>query len=170
MQKEIWKHWNTNPKYKISSHGRILSNTRGLNKILKPFMAKGYARIQLALQPGSGISKKFFVHILVLETFKGARPLGYQAAHNDGNPGNNNISNLRWATPEDNWNDKRKHGTTNLEKISGQNNGLSKLTNKQVKFIRNNLLHLSNSVIAKQFKVSRTAIYYIRANRTYVRI
>jgi len=36
------------------------------------------------------------VHILVLETFVGNRPEGYQGCHNDGNPANNHIDNLRW--------------------------------------------------------------------------
>jgi hypothetical protein len=51
------------------------------------------------------------VHHLVLEAFVGPRPFGKECCHNDGNPGNNHVSNLRWDTRSSNVNDAIKHGT-----------------------------------------------------------
>jgi hypothetical protein len=47
----------------------------------------------------------------VLFAFAGDPPEGKtQCAHYDGNPGNNHISNLRWASAADNTGDKIRHG------------------------------------------------------------
>jgi len=54
-----------------------------------------------------------FVHGLVLEAFSGQRPsVLHQAAHNDGNPANNSVGNLRWATPKSNQSDRVVHHTS----------------------------------------------------------
>lgn len=51
------------------------------------------------------------VHRLVIRAFKGVPGEGMQTCHNDGNPANNHISNLRYDTTVNNHADKRKHGT-----------------------------------------------------------
>lgn len=54
------------------------------------------------------------VHVIVLEAFVGPKPLGptkFECCHNDGNPSNNTLCNLRWDTPSRNTADKVKHGT-----------------------------------------------------------
>jgi len=53
------------------------------------------------------------VHVLVLEAFRGPRPSPrHHGAHApDRSKWNNTIANLRWATPEENERDKKKHGT-----------------------------------------------------------
>lgn len=52
-------------------------------------------------------------HRLVAIAFLGwpADPALTDVAHNDGNPANNHVSNLRWATHRDNQLDMREHGT-----------------------------------------------------------
>jgi len=52
-----------------------------------------------------------YVHHLILEAFVGPCPNGMEACHNDGNPSNNALSNLRWDTPKSNNADKLAHGT-----------------------------------------------------------
>lgn len=48
----------------------------------------------------------------MLEAFVGPPPSPiHQAAHNDGNPHNDILSNLRWATPKENCADRVLHGT-----------------------------------------------------------
>lgn len=49
------------------------------------------------------------VHVLVLQAFVGPRPPGQQGCHNDGNPKNNLLTNLRWDTPSGNYSDRKKH-------------------------------------------------------------
>lgn len=50
-------------------------------------------------------------HTAVAEAFLGPRPEGMYVCHNDGNPLNNAISNLRYDTPSSNILDTVKHGT-----------------------------------------------------------
>lgn len=52
-----------------------------------------------------------YVHRMVLEAFVGPCPAGMECCHNDGNPRNNALGNLRWDTKKANANDKRGHGT-----------------------------------------------------------
>jgi hypothetical protein len=53
-------------------------------------------------------------------------------AHNDGDPGNNHVTNLRWSTHRDNQMDMRRHGTMQ----DGEKCVTAKLTAQQVADIR----------------------------------
>lgn len=55
--------------------------------------------------------KTMKVHRLVASTFLGHCPQGYEVCHNDGNPRNNRVENLRYGTPSDNARDRLLHGT-----------------------------------------------------------
>ena len=57
--------------------------------------------------------KSVRVHRLVLTTFKGPCPKGYEGCHNDGDKSNNHLSNIRWDTRANNLLDKIDHGTDN---------------------------------------------------------
>lgn len=57
---------------------------------------------------GRGSGK--FVHVLVMLAFVGPPPEGHEVAHNDGDPSNNSLSNLRYATRSGNMLDKVHHG------------------------------------------------------------
>lgn len=50
------------------------------------------------------------IHRLVLEAFVGPCPPGMEACHNDGDPANNSLGNLRWDTHLANMHDKVRHG------------------------------------------------------------
>lgn len=67
-------------------------------------------------------------HCLVLLTFCGPCPEGYECRHLDGKPGHNDISNLKWGTRQENMNDRDAHGKT----ARGTRNGKSKLTHQAV--------------------------------------
>lgn len=72
---------------------------------LKPFNKGGYGKVEL-----NGMNRH--VSRLVLETFcPWKEGQGKLCLHNDGNPGNNHISNLRWGTAKENSEDMVKHGT-----------------------------------------------------------
>lgn len=57
--------------------------------------------------------QRHYVHRLVLHVFVGGPPVGYEGCHNDGNPANNHLSNLRWDTRSENVLDMVRHGTHN---------------------------------------------------------
>lgn len=76
--------------------------------------------------------KLTLVHRLVLEAFVGPCPEGMQACHNDGNPSNNCLHNLRWDTAKSNHADKVSHGTM----PRGRTHPANKLTEAQVHEIR----------------------------------
>lgn len=59
----------------------------------------------------NGCGRNRYVHQMVLEAFVGPRPAGMDACHNDGNPSNNVVSNLRWDTTSNNILDAVVHGT-----------------------------------------------------------
>lgn len=54
------------------------------------------------------------VHRLVLTAFVGPAPAGHEGCHNDGDPSNNALSNLRWDTHRANSLDRIKHGRHHL--------------------------------------------------------
>jgi len=64
----------------------------------------------VSLSKGTDKQKLVKVHRLVLLAFVGAPPKGMEACHYDGDPQNNNLSNLRWDTAKENWVDRKRHG------------------------------------------------------------
>ena len=58
------------------------------------------------------------MHCLVLEAFIGLRPKNMECCHNDGNPQNNDLTNLRWDTKLSNAKDRIKHGRHRLTQES----------------------------------------------------
>lgn len=82
--------------------GRTLKS-RAVNRSSK------YLRVSLG-----GADKPVYrsVHVLVLEAFVGPRPTpNHDACHGDGDPLNNRLENLRWATKSENQRDRVRHGT-----------------------------------------------------------
>jgi hypothetical protein len=69
----------------------------------------GHKRLRLYRDADRG--KGYRVHHLVLCAFVGPRPDGMEACHNDGDPANNCVSNLRWDTRTNNIYDAVQHGT-----------------------------------------------------------
>lgn len=108
--------------------GERLSAPRVLKSAPDTF---GYPRVKLTFSDGK--KRSVTVHRLICWVFHGAAPSDrHQAAHGDGNPGNNSAENLRWATCKENHADKIKHGTD----LRGQRNGRCKLSPAQVREMR----------------------------------
>lgn len=112
------------------------------------------------------LSKRKFVHRLVLETFDSSCPKGMECCHNDGNKLNPNLNNLRWDTRSANRKDAFKHGTCNQ---CGTNNNNSKLTIDDVIEIRRLLYggHLTQGEIGQLFGVANNTICYINRRKTW---
>lgn len=119
---EEWKEIEGYNDYSVSTLGRVartkprfhrsgkrINDT--LPRILKNGVSKkGYSKVTLCK---NGETKQFWVARLMGLTFL-EKPENFKnmfVAHNDGNPKNNNIENIRWATPKENTADKKKHGT-----------------------------------------------------------
>lgn len=74
--------------------------------------ARGHLRIRLTRWiNGQPHSKGFFVHTLVLTTFRGPCPAGMECCHDpDPDPTNNRLTNLRWDTHSGNVRDMVRQG------------------------------------------------------------
>lgn len=80
----------------------------------------------------NGAIKKTCLHRIVYESAIGPIPIRYDVCHNDGNPLNNNVENLRADTRSGNLKDKEKHGTSQ----HGERNSQATISDEQVKQIR----------------------------------
>lgn len=151
--------------YSIDPTGRVRSEprfvtyrgsaTRGVPaRIVKPTMASGYAYVRLWKD---GLCERVAVHRLVLLVFVGApKADGMVAAHNDGNPRNNCVANLRWATAKENMADRVEHGTANR----GERHGMSKLTSADVLRIRDD--QRTNREIAPEYGIHPATVSRIK--------
>jgi len=83
--------------YQINKLGQVQNKIS--KRLLKYDTVKGYKRVRLNKR---GKQKSYLVHRLVLSTFIGDCPSGYQANHIDGNLNNNCLDNLEYITASDN--------------------------------------------------------------------
>lgn len=105
------------------------------------------------------------VPVLACETFIGPRPTPkHKAAHWDGDPLNNRLGNLRWATNKENMADCIRHGRT----LRGSKQSLVKLTEEQVRSARYRMsAGETQQSIADDLGVSQVAISCIKTGRTW---
>jgi hypothetical protein len=94
--------------YRISNYGRVWSKHQYGRFVVGMSMDGGYRVVKLRDEDRRG---HVAVHVMVLEAFVGPRPEGMEGCHNDGDPKNNRLGNLRWDTPAGNSADKKIHGT-----------------------------------------------------------
>lgn len=104
------------------------------------------------------------VHTLILTTFIGPCPPGLECCHDDGNPANNALTNLRWDTPKANAEDRKRHGR---QPVGAAVNG-AKLTEDQVRSIRMRFADGEKAPdIAHLYKVRVGTIRFILAGKTW---
>ena len=119
--------------YRARSDGSIWSHRHSRFtqwRRLKPHINKdGHACYRLYDGSGNGIWK--FGHQLVLMAFVGPCPAGMEGCHGDGNPANNQLSNLRWDTKKSNAEDCIRHG----KRPRGEEHGRAKIVESQIKDI-----------------------------------
>lgn len=153
--------------YVVSNFGRVKRICDGFgkaathgwkNRVLNGTTTRlGYVRVEF-LKPD--FRRVFYVHRLVATAFLGQCPDNMECCHNDGNPANNRITNLRWATRKENQLDRRGHG-----KVAYSPNK-RKLSDQQVHEIRNHrLVGLSCHKIASMFGVGPSTVSRICTGR-----
>lgn len=142
------------PGYFATRDGQIFSQQS--NRFLKSYdNRKGYLYVNL------GRRKREYVHRLVGETFIGEIPAGSHVCHYDGDRANNCVENLRIATPSENEQDKRRHGTYQL----GIRNPLTHLTADNIRVIRND--PRLQRIIAEEYGITQSNVSVIKARKSW---
>ena len=173
---EVWKTIPGFPDYSASDHGRIRRDTGGnstrAGRMLKPVSSgsspkDGHIRgWQVGLRR-DGRTIRRGVHRLVLETFVGQCPEGMEGCHNDGEPANNRLDNLRWDTHAGNCADTVRHGRSNR----GDRSPTAKLTEADARLIRTAFKwfgpKLSRATFARSLGVSTATISNIKLGKTW---
>lgn len=155
---EIWRMHPVHNDYEVSNWGRVrrLTPQKGtrVGKVLKATRTKfGYESVAL----GRNLKfRTFFIHVLVLETFVGPRPNGFECLHDNDVKHDNVLSNLKWGTHAENYADRVASGGGN----HGSRHGLAKLKEVDIVQIRSRYVPkvVTQKMLAAEFDVSRECI------------
>lgn len=161
-------------KYQASSLGEIRSCDRKIGElgskvnrkgvVLRPNTDRdGYLYVGLCVD---GKVKTVKAHRAVAMTFLGPDPERTQVNHKDGNPSNNRVDNLEWASASENMTHsfdalQRKHWNTGRK-----GGGMSRVPDEHIREIRRLVAEgVSQIVIAKQFNVCRAYVGKVAARK-----
>lgn len=107
--------------YEVSDQGRVRSLYREVYSSRHGGMKRVFPRFLKLTDKGDGYRHVTFyangkrslknVHRLVAEVFLGPCPDEMEVCHNNGDPSDNRVANLRWGTHRENILDKEVHGT-----------------------------------------------------------
>ncbi len=172
---EEWRPIPDWPYYEVSSLGRVRSldktvpNPGGGHRLRRGQLLKflwhkhGYAKVTLYGHD----TKQITVNVLVCLAFHGPKPTPkHEAAHwPDRDPANNRADNLRWATHQENEDDKIPHGT----RPKGKTHVLCQLNEEQVKEIRRLAAEgsMTGAQIGARFGVSQPTVSAINTRRLW---
>lgn len=128
-------------RYEVSDLGRVYSHVT--QRFLKLTPLKRCGHIQVALG-----GKWYRVHRMVLEAFVGPCPPKCESRHRNGTPGDNRLSNLRWAPKRKNMQDRKWHDLPSNYK----------LTPEKVRQIKAEMLHDKQGAVAQRHGLHRNTI------------
>ncbi len=157
-------------RFEISTHGRLKNSIT--QYIYKPnVLSSGYCSVRTTLG-----KRNYKVHILIHKavayTFLDNSDNLPEVNHKDGNKENNNVDNLEWCTSHENQQHKYDIGLFDKSLISCENNHMSKLTIKDVEYIRKNYIKGSRQfgarAMAKKFSVSHPTIMSVIKYETWI--
>lgn len=133
---EVWKTIPNFSKYEASTLGNLKTfnwKGSGQTRIIKPALSKdGY--LKTMLKSDSGKYHSWVVHKWVALTFLGERMEGYEVNHINGIKSDNRIENLEYCTRQGNM--IHAYRVCNKPRMKGEINGMAKLSNNQVREIR----------------------------------
>lgn len=181
---EQWRIIAEAPDYAVSDFGRVKRITadrqgRGIGRILRPDIVKGYRRYTLVID---GQSFHYQANRLVCAAFNGLPPSPkHHAAHEDGKRTNDMAGNIYWATPKQNAADRERHGRTargsrhglhiHPESILRGEDNRNKLKESDVIEIANTPKTFgSGRALARKFGVCQHTISRIRCGRSWKHI
>lgn len=144
--------------YIIYNDGRVYSKT--FNKFLKVRWDRHYLYYNILNKNGL---KKIAAHKLVAQNFLPNPDNKNLVIHIDGNKRNNHVSNLRWADRSE----RKKPSRDTAKTRRGENNPLAKLTNLDVKNIRNLSGPINKKHLSVYYNVSTTTIRNILNGKVY---
>lgn len=166
---EIWKDIpGYEGRYQASTEGRIRSVDHRVRvvahgteatrlvrgRVLRPGRYERGGHVSVVLGHGANGSP---VHQLIMQTFVGPAPSGCEVCHNNGDPTDNRLINLRYDTRSENIKDVVRQG--------GRWRGLSA---EDVQAIRKRLAEGEKGVmLAREFGVSHTQISKIKTGRCF---
>lgn len=165
---EQWRPIPGFPNFEVSDHGHV----RSLNRILRDGRKWKARDLKPKPSPSGHLCVRLcedghhwkWVHRIVLEAFIGACPDGMEGCHNNGNPKDNRLANLRWDTRAGNHADKWRHGTM----IVGEANNKAKLNAFKVRKIREMYREgVSKAQIGRRFQVTKQNISFIVSGKTW---
>jgi DNA-binding transcriptional regulator YiaG len=152
---EVWVPVRGSPGFEVSDQGRIkaLPTTKLRGGLLRQTASGPYLYVYIGFE---GRRTSRLVHTVVLESFVGPRPHGHEGAHANGNPHDNRLANLRWATATENAADRAEHGRHKRSMMTRRF-----LTDAEVETIRSNYLVKPQAALAAELSVSVSTIQKI---------
>lgn len=147
--------------YEVSDQGRVRSvdrtvtdGSRRRGRIRKPAPNGDCGHPYVTLSRGNHV-ECMAVHKAVLVAFVGPRPDGQEARHLDGDAANNRQTNLKWGTPAENTEDKRRHGTVQ----KGGRHWNAQLTEQDVEVIKlSAIAGMTQKRIGELFGIKQQAV------------
>ena len=152
--------------YQVSSIGRVRSIKYTRIRYLVPIDRS--KNRYLAVRLGKNGKARFYsIHRLVLMAFH-RMPVGKElAAHLNGDPSDNRVQNLKWASYSENEAHKELHGT----KVRGVKSKQAKLTDEKVREMR--ALYASGmkkAHIAKRFGVTKQTAFRVIVGTSWAHV
>lgn len=152
---EIWKTIENYKTYSVSTFGNIRNDLT--SKILKGRPNKfNHLRIQLYKDKKAN---SFYIHRLVALAFIPNPENKAQVDHIDNNPTNNNLTNLRWATSQENLRNSQiaSNNTSGVKGVSWYNREQKWVSKIYINGVRFNLGYyntIEEATIARQLKAN----------------
>lgn len=164
--------------YQVSNMGRVRSVEHDIvmrnnavkhigQKVLKLHEGGNNPYLQAYLHKDKKVQNKL-VHRLVVSTFIGEIPDGYEVNHINGNKQDNRVANLEIVTSKENKAHAMRIGLFNPH---GENQGGARLTNVQAADIRRKYIRgkIRQKDLANEYNVSQNVIFKIVNNITYIK-
>jgi hypothetical protein len=104
------------------------------------------------------------IHRMVLQAFVGECPDGMECCHNNSNPSDNRLENLRWDTHINNNGDRKRAGNYAV----GSNHHQAKLSREDVLEIRSS--SLSCRELGEIYGIAKTHAWKIRRREVWTHI